>query len=107
MGTLAICGVLFGLVLGHVFKWPVLYPAFALGAILILVYPPGGMEPGFSGWLVHIAVLTASLQIGYLTGLAARGFYPPLRRFVSFGAGSLEGKPPRRAQSSGSGRKAA
>jgi hypothetical protein len=72
MGTLIVGGILFGMILGQFFISFVLFPAYALAVVLVLANP--AHMDGFLGWLVQFAVLTASLQIGYLVRLGARYF---------------------------------
>jgi hypothetical protein len=74
MGILAIMGVLFGLILGHLFKCFVLIPASGLAALLVLTNP-AQMEGSFLGSIAQIVVLITSLQIGYVVGLG-RGRVP-------------------------------
>jgi hypothetical protein len=73
MGILVVGGVLFGIILGHFFKWFVLIPAYGLAIVLVLINP-ARMESSLLGWFVQFVVLTTSLQIGYVVGLVASAF---------------------------------
>ena len=73
MGILVVGGVLFGIILGHFFKWFVLIPACGLAIVLVLINP-AHMESSLLGWFVQFVVLTTSLQIGYVVGLVASTF---------------------------------
>lgn len=75
------CAV-FGIVLSQFFKFYVLIPA---GALVIAVALFGQIHEGYglSGALLDIFVVSASLQIGYLTGAISPSFSSILQRFVS------------------------
>src|SRR5208283_1851714 len=76
MGLLILGGVLFGMILGRFFRWFVLVPVCGLASVLVLA----NHMDGFLGRLLQIAVVTVSLQVGYLVGLAARNSSPAPKR---------------------------
>jgi len=78
MGLLILGGVLFGMILGRFFRWFVLVPVCGLASVLVLANP--AHMDGFLGRLLQIAVVSVSLQIGYLVGLAARNSSPAPKR---------------------------
>ena len=82
MGILVVGGVLFGIfgiILGHFFKWYVLIPACGLAIVLVLINP-AHMESSLLGGFVQFVVLITSLQIGYFVGLVASNFRRGVRR---------------------------
>ena len=92
MGTLAVGSVLFGIILGKFFRWPVLVPAFGVAIILVLIYP-GHTERTFLVLFLQIALFAASLQIGYVIGMLAlkRDRAPKLPKH--FGSRTPDGTP--------------
>jgi hypothetical protein len=70
MAILLIGSVLLGAVLGRFFKVLVLVPACALVLAAVLV-GSADVEHGLLRRLLEFAVLIASLQIGYVSGLFA------------------------------------
>jgi hypothetical protein len=70
MGTFVVGGVLFGIILGQIFKWYVLVFAYVLAIILVLVCA-AQMERSFLDWALQIVAVTVSIQIGYLVGSIA------------------------------------
>ncbi|MGB7046383.1 MAG: hypothetical protein WBD65_16250 [Methylocella sp.] len=68
MAVLLIGSVLLGAVLGRFFKVWVLVPAcaFVLAAVLVRA---GAVEHGLLRALLEFAVLNATLQVGYVSGL--------------------------------------
>ena len=89
MAILLIGSVLLGAVLGRFFKVLVLVPAGALVLAAVLV-GSADVEHGLLRRLLEFAVLIASLQIGYVSGLFA--FFIP-------GVSQRQGKPRPRASS--------
>jgi hypothetical protein len=79
MGILVIAGVLFGTILGRYFKVFVLIPACIL-AIVLVAAKPAPVDFSFFYAMLEIAVLVASLQIGYALGMAS-GEIPALLKF--------------------------
>ena len=77
MGILVVLGFLFGMILGQFFKCYVLVPACGLAIILVLASPA---HMGHLGPLLQFAVLTVSLEIGYVVGLVARNFHREPKR---------------------------
>src|SRR5262245_38451919 len=70
MVTIVIGSVLFGAILGHVFKWYALLAACVLAIALVLTYPAPGME-SLPKKLLEIVIVTTSIQSGYCFGLLA------------------------------------
>ncbi|MGP8283628.1 MAG: hypothetical protein ACLQT6_13075, partial [Desulfomonilaceae bacterium] len=67
MGILVVDGVLFGMILGRFFKWPVLIPAYGLVSVMV-VANPAHIENSLAGCCVQTVVVIISLQIGYVAG---------------------------------------
>jgi hypothetical protein len=70
MGALAIGSVLFGIIIGKLFRWPALIPAFLLAIIFILVNPAHA-ERTLRIVFFQTALSIVSLQIGYVIGMLA------------------------------------
>jgi hypothetical protein len=105
MGTLIVGGVLFGMLLGQFFKSFVLFPAYGLAVVLVLANP--AQMTGFLGWFVQFAVLTASLQIGYIVRLGAHYFDRASKRSKDFGDQGPDDTPSSRPETRENGRRAA
>jgi hypothetical protein len=69
---LVVGGLLFGMILGRFFKWYVLVPACGLAIALVLANPTD--TDSFLGLFIHVVMVTASLQLGYLIRLMALYF---------------------------------
>ena len=89
MAILVVGGVVFGIILGHFFKWFVLIPACGLAIVLVLINP-AHMENSLLGWFVQFVVLTTSLQIGYVVGLVASNFRRASKRSKKPGVRRLD-----------------
>lgn len=70
MGNLVIEAIVFGMVLGLFFKWPILVPASLISAVLVLM-SQSRVEHGVAGWFLTSVAAAASLQTGYMIGLIA------------------------------------
>ena len=79
MGILVVGGILVGMVLGQFFKYAVLIPACGIAVILVLTSPVH-LENSLLDWFLKAAVVTASLQLGYVVGLFGRSFHSKLKR---------------------------
>jgi hypothetical protein len=89
MAILVVGGVVFGIILGHFFKWFVLIPACGLAIVLVLINP-AHMENSLLGWFVQFLVLITSLQIGYVIGLVASNFCRASKRSKKSGLRRLD-----------------
>jgi hypothetical protein len=89
MGILVVVGVLFGMILGKFFKAYVLFPACGL-AIIVVLASPAHMENSLLGSFLQFVMLTISLQIGYVVGLAAGNFHTAAKRPKNLGGRSLD-----------------
>jgi hypothetical protein len=92
--ALAIISLLVGMVLGQRFRVLVLLPTIA---IVVLVTVGAGLVQADSGWSIVLmaAATAASLQIGYLAGIAIRHIMVVARASRS-PAASLRGSAPAR-----------
>ncbi len=103
MGLLILGGV-FGMILGQFFRWCVLVPVCGLASVLGLANP--AHMDGFLGRLLQIVVVTVSLQVGYLAGLAARDSSPAPKRSRDLGVRSVGETPSSGARTHESGKRA-
>ncbi len=103
MGLLILGGV-FGMILGQFFRWFVLVPVCGLASVLVLANP--AHMDGFLGRLLQIVVVTVSLQVGYLAGLAARDSSPAPKRSRDLGVRSVGETPSSGARTHESGKRA-
>jgi hypothetical protein len=71
-------GAFLGAVLGRSFKVLILVPASALVIALLL------MKASFAGHQVEIALVIASLELGYLTGLISTDISAAVQGFRGF-----------------------
>ena len=71
MGILVVGGVLLGMIFGLFFTWYVLIPACGVVIVLALIYPADVEHSLLRGFL-HIYLVTASVQLGYVIGLLVR-----------------------------------
>lgn len=106
MGTLLIVSVLFGMLLGLFFKWPILVPACGLVVILVLA-SPAPIERSHLGLLLEIIAVTACLQTGYVAGIFSRYVNRAEKRSMQPGDRKPDRAPSTPAQSRKGGRKAA
>ena len=74
MATLIIGGILFGLILGLFFKWPVLIPSSGVAIALVLANPALSGQ-GLQSLLLLCAAMITSLQFGYVFGIVVRAIH--------------------------------
>lgn len=78
MGILFIGGVLFGTILGRLFKVLILVPTCGIVVILALA-KPSLVEQSLAQSALQIVVLVTSIQIGYMIGAVSHNMFAVLK----------------------------
>lgn len=106
MGVVVTVGLLFGMILGQFFKCYILVPAYGLAVVVVLA-SRAHMDNSLLDSLLQFVVLTTSLQIGYLVGLAAGNSHRLRNRSKNFDVPGLDARLARDVETRERSRKAA